>query len=619
MLFKPAFTTICLALLASASPAPQGWSILRRADPNTLVPLRFSLAQRNLDRLDAFLLDVADPASPNYGKHWSPEKVASTFRPSQHAVDAVRTWLAVENGIARDRVAVTRHGGTVALLATVAEAERLLGADFHVYRRAAGGAERVGCHDAHRLPRHVAEHIDFVHPTVPTMAGTGGLSSSARSKRAPDSASGHLGTQLTTAADTNTTAECDESVSPDCIRELYDFNYTLVASDKNSAAVFGRQMEFFIDSDLDEWFALWAPEEVGARPNVISVQGGDNSPGDFGTAEAETDLEMMMSLLDTSLTVGIYQVKQTNDVQDPIDVFLAALDGSFCDVEGVKETNITDCGGAPRSNVVSISYSLNPDIQHPLITPVLERQCAEFGKLSLTGMTFLASSGDSGVAWGGASLNLGVFEQGCLASNGTLVDDDPPDSSFVGTFPASCPYITAVGGTAIPFGSSTQDPEVASLLFPSGGGFSNTFARPAWQDGAVAAYLDGRAAPAYPPGTFNRSGRAFPDVSANAGPTPSRDPSSVGQFIGTSVSAPLVAALVVAANDARLALDKGPVGFINPALYSPAFARAFHDVVSGANSGCGTDGFAAAPGWDPVTGLGTPDFPTLLAAFVALP
>ena len=45
----------------------------------------------------------------------------------------------------------------------------------------------------------------------------------------------------------------------------------------------------------------------------------------------------------------------------------------------------------------------------------------------------------------------------------------------------------------------------------------------------------------------------------------------------------------------------------------------FNDITNGTNPGCGTDGFRASPGWDPLTGLGTPNFPKMLAAFMALP
>jgi tripeptidyl-peptidase-1 len=56
-----------------------------------------------------------------------------------------------------------------------------------------------------------------------------------------------------------------------------------------------------------------------------------------------------------------------------------------------------------------------------------------------------------------------------------------------------------------------------------------------------------------------------------------------------------------------------------PALYSPSFASAYNDITNGTNPGCGTLGFNATKGWDPVTGLGTPRFPILLAKFLLLP
>ena len=46
-------------------------------------------------------------------------------------------------------------------------------------------------------------------------------------------------------------------------------------------------------------------------------------------------------------------------------------------------------------------------------------------------------------------------------------------------------------------------------------------------------------------------------------------------------------------------------------LYSSAFANAYNDVTNGTNPACSTQGFNAAPGWDPVTGLGTPNFAKL--------
>jgi tripeptidyl-peptidase-1 len=72
----------------------------------------------------------------------------------------------------------------------------------------------------------------------------------------------------------------------------------------------------------------------------------------------------------------------------------------------------------------------------------------------------------------------------------------------------------------------------------------------------------------------------------------------------------MFAATIVLLNEARLAVGRPPLGFLNPWLYSNA--RALNDITVGSNPGCGTDGFATAKGWDPVTGLGSLNFAALI-------
>ena len=209
-----------------------------------------------------------------------------------------------------------------------------------------------------------------------------------------------------------------------------------------------------------------------------------------------------------------------------MDPLLGAVDGSYCQAEGVSSQSrsfmlvysclpsnstsfvfldLTDCGNKPTVNVVSISYHFNPDITDPTISPIVQRECTEIGKLSLTGMTFIASSGDGGVGYSQSGF--------CQLPNGTLQAGNPR-GAFVGQLPASCPYVTAVGATSVAPNNTVDDPEIATTRFPSGGGFSNNFPRPSWQDDAVTNYLT-NFAPNYADNIFNRSGRAYPDVAAN--------------------------------------------------------------------------------------------------------
>jgi kumamolisin len=180
----------------------------------------------------------------------------------------------------------------------------------------------------------------------------------------------------------------------------------------------------------------------------------------------------------------------------------------------------------------------------------------------------------------------------------------PPQSSWQGvSVPASLPSVTGVGGTTI---STTADGSYAGettwseplLSQGSGGGVSSTFARPAWQTG---------------PGTGGQydtgNGRQVPDVAADADEVTGTVIVENGQKSdggGTSLSTPIWAGFT-ALIDQYLGKHGGhPVGFFNPLLYALADSSpshpAFHDITIGGN-----DFYPAGPGYDMVTGLGSPD------------
>ena len=190
---------------------------------------------------------------------------------------------------------------------------------------------------------------------------------------------------------------------------------------------------------------------------------------------------------------------------------------------------------------------------------------------------------------------------------------------FNPAFPASCPYVTTVGATQVkPNASITQPEKAAESVIYSGGGFSNVFSTPNYQSSALKAYFANHKPP-YGPDRYNttQKSRGFPDVSANG---VNYVVAVDGRFInlyGTSASAPTFGSVITLINAARMDFGKGSVGFINPALY--ANPGIMNDIVLGGNQGCGTPGFQAVDGWDPVTGLGTPNFPRMLAYFLALP
>jgi len=313
---------------------------------------------------------------------------------------------------------------------------------------------------------------------------------------------------------------------------------------------------------------------------------------------------------------------QTGDIVEGagFDNWLDAVDKSFCTFQGGDDptqdgiypdtlpggfTGPESCGIVPPPHVVSISYGQD----EATVTPAFaKRQCQEYAKLGLMGTSVFYSSGDDGVAGnGGVCLNA-KHEP---VKNGKVFSPD---------FPVTCPFVTAVGATQVNPGSTVNDPEGAceQVIF-SGGGFSNIFPMPTYQAEAVTNFLTHHPPP-YKNGEFNNSGtvRAYPDLSANGANYVIGIDGELALVFGTSCSSPVVGSLITLVNDARIARGKGPVGFINPAIYSTSFKRAFNDITVGGNQGCGTPGFTSAVGWDPVTGVGTPNLQKLMPLFLSL-
>jgi tripeptidyl-peptidase-1 len=95
---------------------------------------------------------------------------------------------------------------------------------------------------------------------------------------------------------------------------------------------------------------------------------------------------------------------------------------------------------------------------------------------------------------------------------------------------------------------------------------------------------------------YNVSGRAFPDIAAQATNFVVVDNGITYPTVaGTSCASPTAGGVIGLLNDARLAAGKTPLGFLNPLLYE--VGSAFTDITAGTNPGCGTVGFTAQAGW----------------------
>lgn len=275
---------------------------------------------------------------------------------------------------------------------------------------------------------------------------------------------------------------------------------------------------------------------------------------------------------------------------DAIEVYIAPNNLSF--VLPMLEAMRTESLAAPHPFIVSDSWGLCEDALPPSF---MKAEADQLALNAAAGMSFYAASGDSGSS----------ACEPLLKSYTKLVVDDP----------ASQPFATGVGGTVL-HSASGSDSTAWKL---GGGGISSTWPQPAYQAGNPAhSYDDGSKC-------GNASGfcRQVPDIALDAAlktgyimkcTAASCPPVPWFPAGGTSAGAPLMAAITADANEAA----GKDVGFANPLLYSDP--SMFWDITSGANSVNGSGLYQAVAGYDPATGLGSPNANTLaidLATFTA--
>ncbi|KAI0858825.1 peptidase S8/S53 domain-containing protein [Xylaria cubensis] len=630
----------CSAIPALAAPSSSGhvlhekrdgephlWQKRDRATPSQVLPIRIGLRQRNLENAESYIYEVADPNSPNFGKHWSAEKVANTFAPSTETKNTVVSWL-VDAGIQRNRISLSKGHNWVEFDGTVEEAEALFATEYWHYQHVENGGLRLAV-DAYSLPKHVQQHVDFVMPTVQL----DGLKPVANTNH------GRGTTAIIPGGASLGSLPCGKLITIDCLRKLYKFPVGKKSAVSNKIGI-AEWADYLYEPDLPIYFKNFTNPQIPAdtKPEFVAIDGGltaNLTTIAIGSGvEAALDVQAAYSIVHPQ-QVRYYQVGDGINVDSvgTFNIFLDALDASYCTYEGGDQPYVDpaypdpndnnlgyqgplQCGGAPKSNVISVSYG---QIEGALPEFYQVRQCNEWMKLGLQGVSVIYASGDSGVA---NRYNSG-YPNSCLNANNLFVDNN--GTRYSPSFPVNCPYITSVGATTL-IGNDTDSGERAVSVpgsgpanaYYSGGGFSNIFPVPSYQASAVSTFMK-KYAPKYGPNVYNDTGKArgFPDVAAIGLSVATVWNGSTYGVGGTSASAPIFASIVNLLNEERIAIGKGPIGFLNPTLYK--HPQAFNDITIGNNPGCGTGGFNATPGWDPVTGLGTPNYEKLLPIFLSLP
>jgi tripeptidyl-peptidase-1 len=130
------------------TPAP--WVKRSQAPRDVVLPVRIAIELRNIERGHEYLMDISDPTSLNFSKHWTLKKVHDVFVPAQETVQAVREWLSL-SGIATHRHTITVGRGQILFKASVDEIESLLGTQYDIWEHDETGALSIAC-DEYYLP-----------------------------------------------------------------------------------------------------------------------------------------------------------------------------------------------------------------------------------------------------------------------------------------------------------------------------------------------------------------------------------------------------------------------------------------------------------------------------------
>ena len=585
MKFSQLFVTASLSVGGWASTAERhGWKQVGRAAPHDRIDLHVALKPaKSWAEIEKLALDIATPSHANFRKHLSRSEVSALSAPSIEAEEAVKAWLASYN------ITGTIRGGILEASTSVKAVQDLLQAQYHRYFQS--GESVLRTEEVH-IPDEILEHIEFITPTSQWP-----FRSSERTELRKRGVAEQLA-PATPVLKRDDSCGSDDYVTPSCLKQVYNISYT-PQPNRTTFAVYGTEAASFSASNLKDFLEDYNPPAASASASFTVVGDGDPEEGDGGVGssfETALDTQTLMGLAWPASGIlynngGVFGPNATEGkTYDRFVNFLQDL---------IHNDTVP--------SVVSFSESTPEDIMDPAYA---QRLCSMMSQVGTRGVTLVFSSGDNG-------------PQGDTSTG-------EHKKTFETEFPASCPWVTAIGGTvdlANEVGatqSSLKGTGVGNLGYTSsGGGFSNLFARPDYQDGFVDSYISKNVPSTYEGKSgYNSSGRGVPDVSAFSSNLPVVQLGITIGIGGTSGATPIWAGVVAILNDYLASQGKPPLGFLNPWLYSLKSGEIKDitgggDNVGGCSIGCDLDetlGYNVTAGWDAVTGLGSPNVGLLLRA-----
>ncbi|KAH9054087.1 subtilisin-like protein [Lactarius vividus] len=532
---------------------PRNWESLGHPPSGTTIDLYIVLKPQRENSLVDALYEVSEPGHPRYRAYLTKGQVVELVAPRPETLELVNSWLE-HHGISSSSTSMTHRGNTLTLKGiSVTQANTLLSASYKLYRHVERG-ETIVRTVGYSLPVALHGHVLTVAPTTSFVSSRAQWQTPQnRSDRTVKATPEEPATMLSGRAKVN-------FVTPSFLRWLYDSEaYTPKTHGENVLGIVGLLEHYPSPADLTMFMQKYRSEADDATFTVVEVNGGGYDPTH---PNEEANMDIQYAEVMAYPTSHIFYSTGRSNMGHDFAIWLEYI----LDQENIPQT-------------ISISYSHE---EHSVPREYAIYVCEMFAELAVRGVSVLVSSGNDGIGKGT-----------CLRDDGTV--------RFGPTFPGSCPYVTVVGAT------TDYEPEVGAEF--SGGGFSDYFERPWYQEEAVSTFLQDLGNQYK--GFYSASGRGIPDIAAQAIGFPIFFNGNEQKESGTSLAAPVVAGIISLLNDWLISTGQRPLGFLNPWLYGRG-SRGLNDVTVGSNPGCNLDGFSAIVGWDPVTGLGTPNFRKML-------
>eukprot|EP00808_Paulinella_micropora_P019456 g41945.t1 len=539
----------------------EDWELKHASDPSQTMEVGFSMKTDPVKRakLEKFFWEVSDPKHPSYCNYLSGPELQQYIAASNDNILTVVEFLEL-HGVTHIRVGDNRD--MVYATASISKLESMLQTKFGQFY-----SEKYRVHvDRITSPYYLPAGIAAVVALVDGIAVFPGLRVMKKVRDPVDPVADVTAGAASWPNYCPGTPVCNGRITPNITALMYN-SYSMTTNFKvapgNGVAVAEFQTQKYDESDLDVF---------GKDCGIPTIQVKDVNgfaKGSQGGVETMLDLEFISG----------------NGLGIPL------VDYFYYRYSLLTFTEQINAQGGKGPLVYSVSYG-NDEVQQTSEDYMFQCNTAFMAAATL-GYSILFASGDQGV-WGRTGVG----------------------STFHPDFPAGSPYITAVGGTDFTSPNPSLDNYEEKCSTDGGGGFSNTFDMPPYQAKAVNDYISAASkADVLPPkALWNASGRAYPDIAAEFGLVVSYCIVANGKWegvAGTSASCPVVAHGISVLNNIQLLKGKKPLGFLNPWIYQTFYTdpTAFTDITKGQNNEeHAQGGFVALPGWDPCSGVGTPNF-----------